>query len=189
MNRRKFARTVLAASLAGAVAAGWTAGAAAQGTIKMGALATLEGPFTVLGQDSMRGVELALKEYNYTAGGKKIELIKGSSNASPDSAVNAARKLVEQDKVQILDRAAVGRRGHRREELRQEPARRHLPQRLVRRARDHAEGPVARTSIASRPTARSGRRVWAPTRCRRATRRSSPSPRIIPSPTPRCRAS
>ena len=50
----------------------------------------------------MRGVELALKEYNYTAGGKKIELIKGSSNATPDSAVNAARKLVEQDKVQIL---------------------------------------------------------------------------------------
>ena len=93
MNRGKFARTVLAAALVGAVAAGWATGAAAQGTIKMGALATLEGPFTVLGQDSMRGVELALKEYNYTAGGKKIELIKGSSNASPDSAVSAARKL------------------------------------------------------------------------------------------------
>ena len=28
----------------------------AQGTIKMGALATLEGAFTVLGEDSMRGV-------------------------------------------------------------------------------------------------------------------------------------
>jgi branched-chain amino acid transport system substrate-binding protein len=50
----------------------------------------------------MRGVELALKERNYMAGGKKIELIKGSSNATPDSAVSAARKLVEQDKVQIL---------------------------------------------------------------------------------------
>jgi branched-chain amino acid transport system substrate-binding protein len=36
------------------------------------------------------------------AGGKKIELVTGSSDASPDSAVNAARKLVEQDKVQIL---------------------------------------------------------------------------------------
>ena len=35
-------------------------------------------------------------------GGKKIELITGSSNATPDSAVNAARKLVEQDGVQIL---------------------------------------------------------------------------------------
>lgn len=76
--------------------------AQAQDTLKMGALATLEGAFTVLGEDSMRGVELALQEFDYTAGGKKIELIKGSSDASPDSAVRGARKLVEQDGVQIL---------------------------------------------------------------------------------------
>ena len=74
----------------------------AQEVIKMGALATLEGAFTVLGQDGIRGVELALKERNYMAGGKKIELVKGSSNGMPDSAVSATRKLVEQDKVQIL---------------------------------------------------------------------------------------
>src|SRR4051812_19643889 len=73
----------------------------AQETLKMGALATLEGAFTVLGQDGIRGVELALKERNYMAGGKKIELVKASSNGEPDSAVSAARKLVEQDKVQI----------------------------------------------------------------------------------------
>ncbi|MEX0921746.1 MAG: ABC transporter substrate-binding protein [Rhodovibrionaceae bacterium] len=71
-------------------------------TIKMGALATLEGAFTVLGEDGMRGVELALEEHGYMAGGKKIQLITGSSDASPDSAVRAARKLVEQDGVQIL---------------------------------------------------------------------------------------
>jgi branched-chain amino acid transport system substrate-binding protein len=76
--------------------------AIAQEVIKMGSLATLEGPFTVLGQDGMRGVELALKERNYMAGGKKIELIKGSSNGFPDSAISATRKLVEQDKVQIF---------------------------------------------------------------------------------------
>ena len=74
----------------------------ADGTLKLGALATLEGPFTVLGQDGIRGVELALKERNYTVAGMKVELVKGSSNGSPDSAVSAARKLVEQDKVQIL---------------------------------------------------------------------------------------
>ncbi|WP_119390121.1 ABC transporter substrate-binding protein [Taklimakanibacter lacteus] len=76
--------------------------AMADGTIKIGTLATLEGPFTVLGQDSMRGVELALKEHNMMAGGMKLEIIQGSSDASPDSAVKAARKLVEQDGVQIL---------------------------------------------------------------------------------------
>lgn len=78
------------------------AGTAQADTLKMGALATLEGAFTVLGEDGMRGVQLALKEFNNTAGGHQIELITGSSNASPDSAIRAARKLVEQDGVEIL---------------------------------------------------------------------------------------
>ena len=76
--------------------------ALAQETIKMGALATLEGAFAVLGEDSMRGVRLALEEFGYEAGGKKIELITGSSDASPDSAIRATRKLVEQDGVQVM---------------------------------------------------------------------------------------
>lgn len=83
-----------------AIAAVMAAGASAE--IKMGALATLEGAFTVLGEDSMRGVELALQEFGYMAGGHRIELIKGSSDASPDSAMRATRKLVEQDGVSIL---------------------------------------------------------------------------------------
>jgi branched-chain amino acid transport system substrate-binding protein len=91
---KTFAAAVLAVSLTGP--------ALAQETIKMGALATLEGAFTVLGEDSMRGVRLALEEFNHTAGGKKIELVTGSSDASPDSAVRATRKLVEQDGVQVL---------------------------------------------------------------------------------------
>jgi len=80
---------------------GWNS-ATAQDTIKMGALATLEGAFVVLGEDGMRGVKMALEEFGYEAGGKKIELITGSSDASPDSALRAARKLVEQDGVPIL---------------------------------------------------------------------------------------
>ncbi|HXU57241.1 MAG TPA: ABC transporter substrate-binding protein [Verrucomicrobiae bacterium] len=78
------------------------AAAHAEDTIKVGLLATLEGAFTVLGEDSVRGAELAFQEHNYTAGGKKLVIVKGSSDASPDSAVAAARKLVEQDGVQIL---------------------------------------------------------------------------------------
>ncbi|TQV78553.1 ABC transporter substrate-binding protein [Denitrobaculum tricleocarpae] len=92
-------RTVIAA-----VAAAMLAGPALaqEDSVKMGALATLEGAFTVLGEDSMRGVRMALEEFKYTAGGKKIELITGSSDASPDSAIRATRKLVEQDGVQVL---------------------------------------------------------------------------------------
>src|SRR5215469_1955913 len=90
---------VLAGTAMTAVA--WS-GAQAQETIKICVLATLEGPFAAGGQDSMRGADLALKLRNGMAGGKKIEFIKGSSDASPDKAVNATRKLVEQDKVDIM---------------------------------------------------------------------------------------
>jgi branched-chain amino acid transport system substrate-binding protein len=76
--------------------------AAAEGTIKIGVLATLEGAFAVLGEDSMRGANMAFKEHNFTAGGKKLEIITGSSDATPESAIKAARKLIEQDKVDIL---------------------------------------------------------------------------------------
>ena len=70
--------------------------------IKMGALATLEGAFAAPGQDSIRGVILALEEFGYEAGGHTIELITGSSDASPASAIRATRKLVEQDGVQVM---------------------------------------------------------------------------------------
>ncbi|MYK59788.1 MAG: ABC transporter substrate-binding protein, partial [Rhodospirillaceae bacterium] len=76
--------------------------AVAQDTIKMGGLATLEGAFAAPGQDSIRGIRMALEEHKYTAGGKKIELITGSSDASPASAIRATRKLVEQDGVQVM---------------------------------------------------------------------------------------
>jgi branched-chain amino acid transport system substrate-binding protein len=99
---RKNKHTLLALALLGSVAMVPHVVLAADDTIKVGLLATLEGPFTVLGQDGVRGAELALKEANYKAGGKTIQIIKGSSDASPDSAVKAARKLVEQDGVAIL---------------------------------------------------------------------------------------
>jgi len=83
----------------------------AQDVIKIGALATLEGAFTVLGQDGIRGLKLALKEYNYTAGGKKIELITMSSDATPDSAIRAAKKLVEHDKVDLVIGPVSGSEG------------------------------------------------------------------------------
>jgi len=93
----------LLTSLAGAMLLlGAASGANAQDSIKIGLLATLEGPFATPGQDAMRGGELAVRQRNAMVAGKKIEIIKGSSNAQPDVAVNAARKLVEQDKVQIL---------------------------------------------------------------------------------------
>ncbi|TAG26692.1 MAG: ABC transporter substrate-binding protein [Burkholderiales bacterium] len=70
--------------------------------VKIGLLATLEGPFAAGGADGMRGAELAVMQRNGVVAGRKIEIIKASSNAQPDVAVNATRKLVEQDKVDIM---------------------------------------------------------------------------------------
>jgi branched-chain amino acid transport system substrate-binding protein len=94
---------VFARSLIGAAATFAVVGfAQAQETLKIGLLASLEGPFAAPGQDGMRGADLALKQHNGMAGGKKIEFVKVSSDATPDKAVNSTRKAVEQDKVQIM---------------------------------------------------------------------------------------
>ena len=65
--------------------------AMAEDTIKIGVLATFEGAFTVLGEDSMRGAVMAVDDFGGKVAGKKIEIIKGSSDGSPDSAVRAIR--------------------------------------------------------------------------------------------------
>ncbi|MGI9520537.1 MAG: ABC transporter substrate-binding protein [Hyphomicrobiaceae bacterium] len=70
--------------------------------LKVGVLATLEGTYTVLGEDGVRGFNVALKQFANKAGGRDIEVIIGATDASPDSAVRAVRKLVEQDKVDIV---------------------------------------------------------------------------------------
>ena len=96
---------VVVAVLAVAVAGGALAQAP---PVKIGLLATLEGPFAAGGQDGMRGAELAVRQRNGVVAGRKIEIIKASSDAKPDVAVNATRKLVEQDKVDIMVGSAVG---------------------------------------------------------------------------------
>jgi branched-chain amino acid transport system substrate-binding protein len=98
--RRRFVKTLVAAAVVGVFSA---AAYAQQGKpVKIGLLATLEGPFAAGGADGMRGAELAIKERKGVVAGRKIELVKASSDAKPDVAVNATRKLVEQDKVDIM---------------------------------------------------------------------------------------
>jgi branched-chain amino acid transport system substrate-binding protein len=79
--------------------------------IKLGFFSTLEGPYTTLGEDGQRGFDLALMQHNNKAGGKELEIVRGSSDASPDSALRAAKKLVEQDKVEILIAPLSGSEG------------------------------------------------------------------------------
>jgi branched-chain amino acid transport system substrate-binding protein len=99
VTKRFLVRSALGAAAALAVAgSAWAQGQ----PVKIGLLATLEGPFAAGGADGMRGAELAVKQRGGMVAGRQIQIIKASSNANPDVAVNAARKLVEQDKVDIL---------------------------------------------------------------------------------------
>ena len=109
INRRHLLAAAVVLTAIGSTAAST---AQAEDTIKMGGLATLEGAFTVMGEDALRGMKLALQEVNYTVAGKKIEVQTGSSDASPESAVKAARKLVEQGGV-----AAMGERNRAKADL------------------------------------------------------------------------
>ncbi len=104
MKRMLLGATALA-SLALATAA------PAADKLKIGVTATLEGTYTVLGEDGMRGFELALRQWNRKAGGKDLEIVVVSTDATPDSAIRAVRKLVEQDKVDLVISPLSGSEG------------------------------------------------------------------------------
>ena len=102
---------LLLATAAGFAALVGTGAANAADKLKVGVTATLEGTYTVLGEDGMRGYELAVEAHGGKSGGKEIETIVGATDASPDSAIRAAKKLVEQDKVDILISPLSGAEG------------------------------------------------------------------------------
>jgi branched-chain amino acid transport system substrate-binding protein len=102
------------AILATAAAVGFiTSGgiAVAQEKLKIGVMATLTGFLTSGGEDSVRGLQVALKEAGGKVAGREVELIITSTDASPDSALRAARKLVEQDKVNLIIGPVSGSEG------------------------------------------------------------------------------
>jgi branched-chain amino acid transport system substrate-binding protein len=101
-HRQRLTVSLIAVIVALVTDAALVTGASAQDTIKIGLLTTLEGPFAAGGQDAIRGAELAVKQRNGMVAGKKIEMVKASSDTKPDVAVNATRKLVEHDKVNIM---------------------------------------------------------------------------------------
>jgi ABC-type branched-subunit amino acid transport system substrate-binding protein len=77
-------------------------GALAQEKIKLGILVALEGAFAAGGADGVRNVELALKQAGNKAGGKEIEYVVAPTDTTPDTTIRQARKLIEQDNVDII---------------------------------------------------------------------------------------
>ncbi len=79
-------------------------GGAASGPIKIAILAPLSGQVQTFGESTRDGALLAVEEWNAKGGvlGQKIETVIADSQCSADPAVNAANKVIDQDKVKYI---------------------------------------------------------------------------------------
>ena len=76
--------------------------AAAAESIKIGLLVVQEGTFAEGGTDGIRGFEQALANYGNEINGIPIEWVMAPTDATPDTAVRQARRLIEQDEVDFI---------------------------------------------------------------------------------------
>ncbi len=100
-------RTLLTASGAAAGASlfskGFFAPAIAQNKpLQVGVLAPLSGVYASLGANKVNGIKMFFNEQQMTVEGTKIVLVIEDDEAKPQEGLRKARKLVEQDNVDIL---------------------------------------------------------------------------------------
>jgi len=104
MKAQRIRRNAFFGVLAGVLAAGLVTipSSQAAGTIKIGYINATIGPFAGPAPQITIGLNIALKEINSTVGGKKIVVIEEATDATPQLAIEKAKKLIEKDKVDIL---------------------------------------------------------------------------------------
>ena len=97
-------RTLKVAAVLVMVVAALTACGSKEDTIKVAILAPLSGPVPTFGVMTRDGALLAIEEWNAKGGvlGKKIVPVVEDSQCTPDPAVNAANKVIDQDKVHYI---------------------------------------------------------------------------------------
>ena len=102
LTRRQFTTTLGGGLAAGLLAPGL--GRAQAGTIKIGSIFSYTGPAAFLGDRMKRSVELFVEEANKKGGigGRRIELTLYDAGSESTKAVLAAKRLIEQDKVDVI---------------------------------------------------------------------------------------
>ena len=70
--------------------------------IRVGFLSPLSGAFGILGAEQLRGAELALKKLDNKLGGVPVQFIKEDSKMTVETGQQAANKLIENDRVDVL---------------------------------------------------------------------------------------
>ncbi len=79
--------------------------------IKIGLVTTLAGPTEALGRDAIVGAQLALDEFGGRVADKTVKFLVAGSNAIPDSAVDAARDLLDRDQCDFVIGPLSGNEG------------------------------------------------------------------------------
>lgn len=78
------------------------AGNAAAGTLKIGLLTAFSGPFASFGPNQRDAMQMAFSQVGDTVGGRKVEMVVEDETTEAQTALQKVKKLVEQDKVDIL---------------------------------------------------------------------------------------
>lgn len=101
INPRKLITSLTAATL---LSAGAMQANADEHPIKLGAMYILSGSAATYGQFAQRGIDLAIDEINGSGGvlGRDLELVIEDSQGKAAVAIQAARKLVYEDQVDVL---------------------------------------------------------------------------------------
>lgn len=103
MDRRQFLKTTTAAVAAtGIGSAPWRAASAQATPLKVGLLAPLTGVVASGGKEMVEGVQFYLEQVNNEMGGRKVELVIEDDASNPDTALQKARRLVEQANCNFL---------------------------------------------------------------------------------------
>ena len=95
-------RTLLLTALCAALLPASAALAQQADRIRIGFMTTLSGPIATLGKEQEMGLDLALKQLGGKVGGIPVEVFKEDSRMAPDTAVQAATKLVERNRIDFL---------------------------------------------------------------------------------------
>src|SRR5438552_17422801 len=100
-------RVLLPAVLVLLTAATWGVGHAQRPPIKIGFTTDLTGIAAQPAKDMVNGLQMYLDEIGGQMAGRKVELIVEDSQGTPNVALTTLRKLVEHDRVHMVDRKSV----------------------------------------------------------------------------------
>ena len=110
-NRNVLMVPALLAGAALAFATGSTSGAKAE-ELRIGFLAPTTGIFAQIGKEMTDGIQLYLDKHNGELGGAKVKLIIEDTVGKPDVAVTKMRKVILQDKVNMVIGGVLASEGY-----------------------------------------------------------------------------